>query len=55
MVGGESAAASLAKPVQGTLFFAGEATALDGHNGTVHGAMTSADRAARELLQAIQA
>ncbi|MCU1307759.1 MAG: hypothetical protein JWN45_2454 [Acidobacteriaceae bacterium] len=55
MVGGESAAASLAKPVQGTLFFAGEATALDGHNGTVHGAMTSGDRAARELLRAIQA
>jgi monoamine oxidase len=55
MVGGESAAASLANPVQATLFFAGEATALDGHNGTVHGAMSSADRAVKELLRAIRA
>jgi hypothetical protein len=36
------------------VFFAGEATSLDGHNGAVHGAMTSVNRAAKELLRAIQ-
>ncbi len=45
-VGGLSAAESLAKPVQGTLFFAGEATDLD-EMGTVAGALKSGLRAAR--------
>jgi len=39
----------LAQPVGGTLFFAGEATAEE--MGTVHGALASGLRAAREILQ----
>lgn len=50
-VGGLSARAALSKPVEGTLFFAGEATERRGHGGTVHGAMASGVRAA-ELVQA---
>jgi monoamine oxidase len=42
----------LAVPVKGTLFFAGEATALDGQMGTVFGALESGLRAAKEILQA---
>ena len=41
---------TLALPVGGTLFFAGEATSL-GHIGTVHGAIDSGHRAAREVLE----
>jgi len=55
MVGGERAAEVLAKPVAGTLFFAGEATATDGHNGTVHGAITTAERAVKEVLKTVRA
>jgi monoamine oxidase len=40
---------SLAKPLANTLFFAGEATSV-GHIGTVHGALHSGQRAAREIL-----
>jgi len=43
---------SLAKPVDGTLFFGGEATSL-GNVGTVHGAIQSGERAAREILTAL--
>ena len=39
----------LARPLAGTLFFAGEATVLGGA-GTVHGALESGERAARQLL-----
>lgn len=39
----------LARPVQNTIFFAGEATSV-GHIGTVHGALESGQRAAREIL-----
>ncbi len=42
----------LAAPVAGTLFFAGEATTTDGHIGTVHGAIASGRRAAREIIAA---
>jgi len=41
----------LARPVEGTLVFAGEALAVDGHIGTVHGAIASGRRAARALLE----
>ena len=44
------AAQRLAVPVGNTLFFAGEATDCSGHNGTVHGAIASGQRAATELL-----
>jgi monoamine oxidase len=40
----------LAAAVENTLFFAGEATEYSGHNGTVHGAIASGQRAATELL-----
>ena len=40
----------LAEPVAGTLFFSGEATELNGHSATVHGAMASGRRAAKQLL-----
>jgi len=47
-VGGLEAAKVLAQPVEGTVFFAGEAT--DAAWGTVHGAMASGVRVAREIL-----
>ena len=40
---------ALSQPVDSTLFFAGEATSV-GHIGTVHGAIMSGQRAAREIL-----
>jgi len=46
----KDAARRLAAPVGNTLFFAGEATDFNGHNGTVHGAIASGHRAAAELL-----
>jgi monoamine oxidase len=52
-VGGIGAARKLAEPVAGTLFFAGEATNSDGYNGTVHGAIATGLRAAKELLQSL--
>ena len=51
-VGGVDARKVLARPVQATLFFAGEATATAGFQGTVHGAIESGLRAARQLLDA---
>ena len=49
-VGGIDASAELARPVEFTLFFAGEATDSNGHNGTVHAALESGYRAAQEVL-----
>jgi len=43
---------TLAKPVKSTLFFAGEATALDAQMGTVFGALESGLRAAKEIIAA---
>ncbi|MGH7437794.1 MAG: flavin monoamine oxidase family protein, partial [Polyangiaceae bacterium] len=51
-VGGRHAGTELAAPVESTLFFAGEATQSDGSNATVHGAILSGERAAREVLGA---
>jgi monoamine oxidase len=48
-VGGTRAHATLAKPVESTIFFAGEATNGE-ETGTVSGAIASGKRAARELL-----
>jgi monoamine oxidase len=50
-VGCDGAQHALGAPVDHTLFFAGEATDVTGHNGTVHGAIASGERAAREILQ----
>ena len=44
------ARAAVAKPVEGTLFFAGEAAEVNGHGATVHGAIASGVRAARLIL-----
>jgi monoamine oxidase len=48
--GGDNAQQALADPVDNTLFFAGEATDISGHNGTVHGAIASSYRAAKQIL-----
>jgi len=42
----------LARPVDKTLFFAGEATDTHGHGATVHGAISSGMRAARQVQEA---
>jgi monoamine oxidase len=42
---------ALCRPVDGTLFFAGEATDPSGRWGTVHGAMRSADRVAAQVVE----
>lgn len=49
-VGGMSAHKALARPIRGTLFFAGEATSSD-QTGTVAGAIESGQRAAKEVLR----
>jgi monoamine oxidase len=49
-VGAIDAVRALAAPIEGTLFFAGEATNSEGHTGTVHGAIATGRRAASELL-----
>jgi len=48
--GAAHAPEELAAAVENTLFFAGEAAEISGHNGTVHGAVASGRRAARQLL-----
>jgi monoamine oxidase len=50
-VGGSGAGEELGAPLDETLFFAGEATESDGQNATVHGAIASARRVARDLLR----
>jgi monoamine oxidase len=52
-VGGGDARAQLAAPVDGVLFFAGEATAPASEAGTVAGALQSGERAAAEVLAAL--
>ncbi len=54
LVGGRHAAAQLAHPVSSTLFFAGEAAADSGRNGTVEGALATGRRAARGVLSALR-
>ncbi|HEY2555110.1 MAG TPA: NAD(P)/FAD-dependent oxidoreductase [Candidatus Cybelea sp.] len=50
-VGGGDARAVLAAPIDGTLFFAGEATSMDDQGGTVNGALESGERAAGEAAR----
>ncbi|HET7771111.1 MAG TPA: FAD-dependent oxidoreductase, partial [Chloroflexota bacterium] len=52
--GGLEAQRALAAPVEGTLFFAGEATDYTGHFSTVHGALATGYRAAREILEGVK-
>ncbi len=54
-VGGADARAVLAAPVDNTLFFAGEATSVDGQGGTVNGALETGDRAAAEAVAVLNA
>jgi monoamine oxidase len=54
LVGGTDAPAALAHPLDGTLFFAGEATDASGSTGTVHGAIASGERAAAEVIRALR-
>jgi monoamine oxidase len=44
----------LAEPVEDTLFFSGEATELNGHSATVHGAIASGIRAAQQIISTIE-
>jgi monoamine oxidase len=53
-VDADGAQAALASPVENTLFFAGEATDISGHNGTVHGAIASGQRAADEMSHGLR-
>jgi monoamine oxidase len=48
-VGAVDCSAAMAEPVEGTLYFAGEHTDTTGHWGTVHGALRSGVRAARQI------
>ncbi len=52
LVGGADAGERLARPVDRTLFFAGEATSRD-YAGTVEGAIETGERAARAILRAL--
>jgi monoamine oxidase len=49
--GGADASERMTHPVEGTLFFAGEHTDVTGHWGTVHGAIRSGVRAAKQLIE----
>jgi monoamine oxidase len=51
-VGAVEARATLARPIEGTLFLAGEAVAEKGRNATVHGALASGRRAAAQVVDA---
>ncbi|HEX4784484.1 MAG TPA: NAD(P)/FAD-dependent oxidoreductase [Candidatus Sulfotelmatobacter sp.] len=53
--GAADAPAILSRPVQDTLFFAGEAVDITGNNGTVHGAIASAKGAVTHIIKAGQA
>jgi monoamine oxidase len=53
-VGADGAQEALGSPVENTLFFAGEATDVSGHNGTVHGAIASGKRAAKEIQRSLR-
>jgi len=51
LVGGSESAKHLARPVEKTLFFAGEAADGEGRTGTVHGAIGTGYRAAAAVLR----
>jgi len=52
-VGADGAQEELARPIENTLFFAGEATDTSGNNGTVHGAIASGHRAAAQIIKTL--
>ncbi len=52
-VGGLEARRVLATPIESTLYFAGEAAEINGHSATVHGAIATGHRAARDIMQSM--
>lgn len=54
-VGGSGAAKALARPLERTLFFAGEAIDEEGRTGTVEGALATGLRAARQVARRLGA
>jgi monoamine oxidase len=54
VAGREDAPRRLREPIEKTLFFAGEATADALELGTVHGALSSGDRAAEEIISVLK-
>jgi monoamine oxidase len=53
LAGGGNARESLARPLESTLFFAGEAADTGGESGTVAGALESGKRAAKEIIACV--
>src|SRR6185437_5829977 len=53
-VGGISARSKLSRPIEGTLFFAGEAIDTTGQASTVAGALSSGRRAAERVIRSLQ-
>ena len=53
LIGGNDSPKALGEPIKRTLFFAGEASDIQGRTGTVHGAIATGRRAAREALRAL--
>ena len=53
LVGGADAPQRLSRPVEHTLFFAGEATDEDGRTATVHGAIATGYRAAEQVARSL--
>jgi monoamine oxidase len=53
LAGGGRARRALARSLQNTLYFAGEACDIEGEAGTVGGALASGRRAAREVLEGL--
>ena len=53
LVGGSQAAKQLARPIENTLWIAGEVADGDGRNGTVHGAIRSGRAAAKSAARVI--
>lgn len=51
LAGGSNAYRTLAEPLEDTLYFAGEATAGEGFNATMEGAVESGWRAAQQILE----
>jgi monoamine oxidase len=52
--GGMSAARRLCRPIEDTLFLAGEHTAPPAERGTVHGALASGERAAGQIIRILR-
>jgi monoamine oxidase len=52
-VGAMGSREALAMPIDDALFFAGEATAIGGQGGTVHGALATGERVAHEVEGAL--